>query len=160
MNINRQGELVRAVTTYDEYSVYKNHNIRGLATVNGGIIVQTDKEDVYNSRNNLILEYTSRKFKRNNKCLGDYVEAVNKRTEGYDTITYYTYDDKTKVKTAIMLKEDADGNLSAAVYKFNGKGSIKPYWNRNYWNLVGMSKENYDIVSYMHPIILKLRENV
>lgn len=117
----------------------------GLRPVNCGDIVQANMVDIYYNNKNIqveVLEHT----KHNPEC---------------DIICYYFSEaipnsNRTKKVEVTIGRNIKTQKYFSEVYFFKDKDSLQHYYSRRYDNFVGLKKEYYTIVTYIHTIFLKL----
>lgn len=116
--------------------------IGSLKTVNCGEIVTIPDKDPF-THGPLYLEIL-RPEKHNPNC---------------QIICYYFWKNTCKKsapkKVEVTLYKRKDGTWGSEVYYFRTKESLQHYWSRNYENFIGMPKEYYDIVKWIHPYFIK-----
>ena len=120
--------------------------IRDLKTVNCGEIISIPHKDPLTSET-LYLEVL-RPEKHNPDC---------------QILCYYFWQHdsfrRAPRKTEVTLYRRKDGTWGSEVYYFRTKESLQHYWSRNYENFVGMPKEYYDIVKWIHPYFVRVFGN-
>lgn len=120
--------------------------IRDLKTVNCGEIISIPHKDPLTNET-LYLEVL-RPEKHNPNC---------------QIVCYYLWKNSYKKslpkKVEITLYRRKDGTWGSEVYYFRTKMDIHHYYSRNYENFIGMPKDYYDIVKWIHPFFLQIFGN-
>ena len=120
--------------------------IRDLKAVNCGEIISIPHKDPLTSET-LYLEVL-RPEKHNPNC---------------QIICYYLwkngYKKSSPKKVEITLYRTKDGIWGSEVYYFKTKMDTHHYYSRDYENFIGMPKDYYDIIKWIHPFFLKIFGN-
>lgn len=117
--------------------------INDLKAVNCGEILSFAHKDPLNSQT-LYLEVL-RPEKHNPNC---------------QIVCYYfwqkAHGSKSPRKVMLTLYRTKDGIWGSEVYYFRTKLCLHHYYSKNYEKFVGMPKDYYDIIKWIHPIFIEI----